>query len=67
MPFVINSVPKGADRRIIVDVDNFSPFNAIDKGFTQSVKDQTILDSRGKKLGKVIAQSYNMGIALANI
>jgi folate-binding Fe-S cluster repair protein YgfZ len=33
LPFVINSVPKGADQRIIVDVENFSPFNAIDKDF----------------------------------
>lgn len=67
LPFVINSVPEGGDRRIIMDVENFSPFNSIDKGFETSFKGETILDSRGKKLGKVIAQSYNLGIALADI
>jgi len=52
---VINSVPKGGDTRIILDVENFSPFNAIDKDYNQIVKGETILDAKGKKLGKVIA------------
>jgi folate-binding protein YgfZ len=67
LPFVINSVPKGGDTRIILDVENFSPFNAIDKGYSDVVKGETILDAKGKKLGKVIAQSYNIGIALCDI
>jgi hypothetical protein len=36
-------------------VENFSPFNAIDKSFKKVVKGETILDLKGKKLGKIIA------------
>lgn len=60
-------MPEGGDSRIILDVENFSPFNAIDKGFNGIVKGETILDAKGKKLGKVIAQSYNIGIALVDV
>lgn len=38
LPLIINSVPKGGDRRIIFDAENFSPFNSIDKDFSQDVK-----------------------------
>ena len=55
LPFVINSQIEGEDRRIIVNVENFSPFNAIDKKFKDSVKGEIILDAKGKKLGKIIA------------
>ena len=55
LPLIINSVPKGADRRIIFDAEDFSPFNSIDKGFSQDVKGQILHDSNGKKLGKIIA------------
>ena len=67
LPFVINTHLEDSERRMIVDVENFSPFNAIDRNFKTVVKGETILDLKGKKLGKIIAQSYNLGIALADI
>ena len=55
LPFVINTHLEDSERRMIVDVENFSPFNAIDRNFKTVVKGETILDLKGKKLGKIIA------------
>lgn len=50
-----------------IDIDNFSPVHHVDLGFDLNLKTQEIVDSKGKKLGKVIAQQNNVGIALVDL
>lgn len=49
------------------DVENFTPASYIDSGFNIDLKNQEIIDAKGKKLGKVISSEKNIGIALVDL
>lgn len=50
-----------------IDMQGFSPISYVDRGFDINLKGETILDAKGKKLGKVFAQQNNVGIALVDL
>ena len=51
MPFSVMS----QDNKIELAVDNFDPHDWLNTDFDESLVSQVILDSKGKKLGKVLA------------
>lgn len=55
------------DTNLEVDVQNFSPASFVDTGFDIPLIGEEIKDSKGKRLGKVIAAKCNMGIALVDL
>ena len=63
MPFMV--IPDSNSTTI--DVEDFTPAGHVDPGFNISLKNEEIKDSKGKKLGKIIASEKNMGIALIDV
>lgn len=53
--------------RLELDVENFAPASEIDQGFNVELKGEIIKDQKGRKLGKVLASSKNMGVALVDL
>ena len=66
LPFLLDSLPRD-DNKIELAGDDFSPLDLVDLGFDEELKGQDIKDSKGKKLGKVLASRNNLGIALVDI
>ena len=59
---MIHSLPK-----VRLTLQNIDPFRYIDRGFDLDIEGQSILDQKGKKVGKVIAHELNMGVALVDM
>ena len=47
--------------------DEFDPYKIIDKDYSKQMAGELILDQNGKKLGKVLASKFNMGVALIDL
>ena len=62
LPFALDSSP-----HISLDAMNFDPYVMHDSGFDLDLKGENIVDEKGKKLGKVLANSTNMGVALVDL
>lgn len=68
LPFLIDSLPNMDDiQRLKIHVDDFSPLNMIDEGFDEDLAGQEIKDSKGKRLGKILASRKNLGIAVVDL
>lgn len=50
-----------------VDPENFVPLDMVDRGFDVGLRDELILDGKGKKVGKVLASAHNLGVALVDL
>ena len=48
-------------------MENFVPASYVDTGFDLDLKGHDIKDAKAKKVGKVIAQEKNFGIALVDL
>ena len=55
------------DTSMKIDIEGFSPISHVDRGFDINLKGENIIDTKGKKLGKVFAQQNNVGIALVDL
>ena len=62
LPFALDSSP-----HISLDAMNFDPYVMHDQGFDLDLKGENIVDEKGKKLGKVLTNSTNMGVALVDL
>ncbi len=62
LPFLVVS-----DADIKIEVQNFSPAGYVDTGFNLPLLGEEIQDAKSRKLGKVIAATANMGIALVDL
>ena len=67
LPFILDSLPKEESVFKMVNAEEFSPLEMIDEGFDIDLKGTEIKDSKGKRLGKVVAHRNNMGIALIDL
>lgn len=63
LPFMLLS----DQTQLQIDVETFNPTTNVDFGFDIDLKGQEIFDSKGKKLGKVIACQNNVGVALIDL
>jgi len=48
-------------------IDDIDPYKLVNHDFSGELTGQLILDVKGKKLGKVLASHYNMGVALVDL
>ena len=62
LPFALDSSP-----HISIDGLNFDPYVMHDKGFDLELKGEPLLDEKGKKLGKVLTNADNMGVAMVDL
>lgn len=63
LPFLALS----SDTATSFDVDSFDPATYADEEFDINIKGLEIRDQKGKKLGKVLAQEKNIGIAMVDL
>merc|ERR1719446_1207279 len=65
LPFAI--ITSNAEKAIL-NVNDFDPHGGIDRDFDGfSLKGEVILDDKGKKLGKVLASQFNVGVAMIDL
>jgi hypothetical protein len=55
------------DEKAEFDVENFVPASYVDSGFNLDLKGLDIRDPKAKKVGKILAQEKNFGIALVDL
>ena len=67
LPFYVDSLPRSENERLVVNRDNFSPLEMVDTGYDEVLQGNEVRDSKGKKLGKVLASHNNLGIALVDL
>ena len=47
--------------------DDFNPFSLIDHSFTDEIEGTQITNKKGKRLGKVITNHKNIGVAMVDL
>jgi len=67
LPFLIDSLPEKENQPIKLNKEHFSPLEMIDTGFDEALKGMEIKDSKGRKLGKILASENNIGVALVDL
>ena len=65
MPFALMT---DSSDKATLNVTDFDPHSGIDRDFDGfDLKGEIILDAKGKKLGKVLASQYNVGVAMIDL
>lgn len=67
LPFLIDTLPDNEQKNESMTVNNFAPLKLIDREFTDDLKGKEIKDGKGKRLGKVLANRNNLGIAMVDL
>ena len=62
LPFLVES-----NDRFTINPEMFSPLRNKDASYTHDIIGQEIKDEKGGKIGKILAQQYNAGVAIIDL